>query len=311
MKRTQIAALLVFVLVGCEGVPSSERSTEPIRVLGAQFRPGELPTGEATSEVTAIELSNSIIASNQGGRTLRGRISPDGYAIGLRFLGLGSGYWVQPVQGPDPTVNNELVWDLAVEFGRDIPAGMQTLSFVAFDANGVAGPIRELKVCVLPPWPDNLNACDPTIRPPDRIVELEWSSDVDLDLLVRTPSGKVVSAKNPSTLTKGEGLPGETDPTTEGVFQRDSNAECQIDSIRREFVVWQTAPSAGSYPVFVNLFESCGKPQAHFTLRVLRSVENEDGTFGMEVEEVREGQLIALQANGGANIGTFITNLRF
>src|SRR5690606_10325482 len=119
-------------------------------------------------------------------------------AVALRGGG-GSGYWVLPVGAPDPQFGDEPAFGFSMVFGREI-AGMQRLRVAAIDAKGDSGTQSELEVCVASRVPDNLNACVPTIAPPELVISLSWDRAADVDLVVVTPSGKQVSSKDPSTL---------------------------------------------------------------------------------------------------------------
>ena len=62
-----------------------------------------------------------------------------------------------------------------------------------------------------------------------------------------------------------------------GVLDHDSNRNCAIDGIQREDIVWQTAPAAGTYEVWVDLFSACGKPAVSFTVSLWLPEAGADG----------------------------------
>jgi len=75
----------------------------------------------------------------------------------------------------------------------------RTLLLAAIDEQGNAGEETRLDTCITRPIPDNLNACDPTIAPPFAVLSLAWDADVDLDLVVVAPDGRVIDPKHPTT----------------------------------------------------------------------------------------------------------------
>jgi len=305
MRRAALS--LALVLTSCGGERNPSGLEEPFRVRNAQFHEGDLPgsapgdagTSTTTPEITALESANSLLRLRQPGKVFSGRTNPRGATVGVRFPTLGTGWWQLNVGGPDPTFDNDYTWTLQADFSDALPTGLQNLRFVAIDEAGRAGEQRDYRVCVLPDVPDNLNACDPTIVPPDTVISLAWEEDVDLDLVVVTPEGRVVDARHPSA---------EMPATrTSGALDRNSNANCAIDSIRRENLVFQGAPAVGVYRIYANLFSACGRPATRYRATVhLREILEGGRTSGVRETFRRDGLLTALSANGGAALGTFV-----
>lgn len=308
-------------LGGCLGDEIRLGVEEPIQVRGGTLRDGALPglaeadagapTGLPT--ITSLETNNNVIAPGQAGKLYLGRTSPEALAVGIRFDDLGSGWWMVPVGAPDPSFNNELAFQFTADFGAAIPPGLHRLRVVALDEAGRGGPQRTQRVCILPPTPDNLNACDPSLAPPDTVVSLAWDTDVDLDLVVVTPEGKVVRWRNPTT-ARGEGGPPSSaqvnDPRT-GALDRNSNGQCVIDHIRREHLVWQGEPAPGLYRVYASLFDACGRASVRFRTTVLRreSLPPDGRTHRQRETHRRDGVLTALAADGGRTLGTFVMDV--
>lgn len=318
MKR---AAMLVLgcTLAACTGEDADLGLDEPLRVPLGTFKPGELPgepplppdappeTPVTDPRVTLIESVNNVLSPGQANKTLAGRATESAVAIGVRFADLGTGYWVVPAGSPEPSVPGERVWSLGLEVDREVPHGLHTLRLAAIGESGEAGTQSDLLVCVTRPIPDNLNACDPTIEPPAAVLSLEWDNAADLDLGVFFPSGKLVDAKHPTSAT-GEEL--DPDPAADGVILTDGNAACG-DLSRRESLVFQGPPPDGGYAVYVNLFEACGAQATRFVVTLHLREPREDGTFDL-VEVLRvPGELLALQANGGATAGLYVTSFSF
>lgn len=312
MARRNLAPSLVSLLLAaaCTGeVETSVGVLEPVRVIEGSFVPGALPRGEGTLAVTSIDTASGLVLVGERDRLLVGRTSEDAYAIGLRFAELGSGWWTVPVQDLDPSYPGERDFSLRFDVGGMVPPGRHTLALAAVDAQGRRGELRDLEVCVRDPLlPSNLNPCDPSLAPPALVIALSWDLDVDLDLVVETPSGERIAAKTPSEWS-GEGeLPDEAlDDPTLGRLLRDSNAACEIDGRNAEAVVWDEAPSqTGTYLVRADLFDACGEPGASLRAVVYRRVELDDGTFALRETARVDGAMFALQASGGAGTPLYL-----
>lgn len=321
MRTGIILSFAALLVSACTGVPSTVGLEEPIRIREGAHHEGPLP-GSPLSDggmpdapsITSIDTPNAVLTIGQAGKVLSGRTSTDAYAVAVAFLDLGSAHYVLPVGAPDPTNGGEFSFIATADFGRDIPPGLHTIGFVAIDAAGRAGTQATLSVCVLPDVPDNFNACDPsTFSPPDTVISLAWSNDVDLDLIVVTPEGKVVSAKRPSTFAvDGGAVPSSalSSPQT-GILTRDSNGQCVLDGVRRESLVFQGAPPPGTYRVYANLFASCDRLSTDFRLAVYRSTGAADGGTSLARTDLATGNLLAIQANGGAALGTLVSSITF
>jgi hypothetical protein len=285
---------------------------EPIRVTTAVFKPGELPgsapgSGASGPRVTVLESANNVLRPGQAGKTLSGRATTGASAVAARLEGLGTGYWIQPLGPPDPQYNGELVFSVGYDVAEDAPAGLHTLLFAAVDEKGNAGEQASLDVCITSPIPDNLNACDPTIAPPAAVLSLAWDTDADVDLVLVTPSGKIVDAKHPTTKDPEDGTV-TPDKKVDGIIDRDANAACGGDRTRRENAVWQAKPALGTYLVYANLFSACGADGARFNVTLHLAEPTGEGTNQKLVEKIRaSGRLLPLDANGGAAVGLYVT----
>lgn len=306
----------------CSGEPITRALEEPIRAADGQFREGELPglpaltTDEVNAgvsaqkpTVTSVSIANALVAMGEPSRTISGRASLDSAAVGVRFAYFGSGYWLLPTGSADVLNGGELEWTFDVAFSRNVPPGLHRLLFAAFDRDGKSGTQAELNLCVAPEVPDNGNSCDPKSSPPALVVSLSWDAAVDLDLRVKTPGGKVVDAKHPSTALENED--GDIDASADGVglFTHDSYAHCLSEGRRRENLVFQTTPPSGTYLIYANLCDACGQPSVHFDVSLHTAVAgSEPDTFSVRQTFHQSGQLLAVHANGGAKLGMFITS---
>lgn len=315
-----LVASVVLSLFACSGEKGETGLAEPLRLRSGTFKTGELP-GQVgpTPSITSFETASTVVRPGQTEKGLLGRASPDAVAVAVRFADLGSGYWVFPVDGPDPQNNGELVWQTVADFGDDVAPGLHALRVVAIDGAGNAGPPRELSVCITPPIPDNLNACDDKLLPPAAVLSLSWDTPDDVDLVIVTPDGRIVDAKHPRTVAPPPPGPSSTGDTADagatasvGTFDRDSNGGCVIDGVQRENLVFQKRPPTGSYLVYASLFDACGRGPAHFRFSLFEPEATANPKVQHLVESVtKQGVLLPLEASGGAHLGTFVTEVTF
>jgi hypothetical protein len=323
MSRARASlALLSLALSACSGEPVTQALEEPIRIPDAQFFEGELPglpplTADEinagvmpkTPVVSGIELGNAVIPPREPGRSITGVSSPDTVAVGVRFAKLGTGYWLLPTRGADVVNDGALGWSFRAAFGGDLPTGLQQLLLAGFDAKGHSGNQVGLTLCLSSELPDNGNSCDPSVAPPALVVSLAWQAAVDLDLRVITPTGKIVDSKNPTTADANEDGKVDTALSGTGVIAFDSFARCAADGRRRESLVFQDTPPAGTYLIYANLFDACGQPGVSFDVSMHTLADGaEPDTYRQTRTYQQAGQLQALHANGGARLGMFITS---
>jgi hypothetical protein len=306
-----------FAFAACSGEKAGSGLGEPIRVRNGVFKEGPLPgappaaTPGPGASVTAIETAGTVLRPGQGEKTLSGRASVGSVAVAIGLAGFGTGYWLLPVEGPDPLNGGELGWQALLEVGRDVVPGAKELRVVAVDAAGNAGTQRALPICVPRLLPDNLNACDPSIPPPAAVVSLTWDTPVDLDLIAVAPDGRVIDAKHPRggapAAAADAGPPAPAAPS----IDRDSNPSCALDRVQQEDLVFPDTPAPGSYLVFVNMFAACERAPAHFRVTVSSRQATPDGKLTLVDTESKTGVLTNVNANGGASLGTYVTEVAF
>ncbi len=311
---------------GCGSQPITHEFEQPIRAQGADFVNGALPgsrplTGEEQGQgvlpVTPTVLEVSLPPAIQVGAAtfqIPGVISSDAAAVGFRFADLGSGYWVRP--GTTEAQSGGYTFSVDATISSDAPVGEHELLFAGIGPDGRSGTQQSYKLCLEPKIPDKLssadpalpgNACDPTQEPPVFVVSLAWDAPVDLDLKVVTPSGKIVDPKHPNT---ADPVDGKVDPTAPGVgvLDGDSNADCKLDNRNRENLVFETPPASGRYAVYADLYNACGKNSVRFELSLVAQRPGADpGTFEQVTTFEQGGVLVASQADGGAELGLFVT----
>jgi hypothetical protein len=303
-----------WVCAGCEGPGFVSGASEPIQVRGGTFRDGALPVDPEATDPTVLNVGGvgSVVTQGNGNIAYTGLATPDAWAVAIGFGSLGSGHWVVPVDGPDVTLDNNQLFDFVLDFTPEVPPGFQTIEVVAIAADNQPGPLYETRVCVVTDAASNtLTACNPESPPPNAVVSLEWNTNVDLDLLVLTPDGKLVTPKAPTTAwTEGGVVPSEdvADPQV-GRISRDSNADCRIDGIRVESLVFEGEPPPGEYRFYASLSRTCGEPSVTWQLSLTQRVDAGDGNHDVQRTLLARGALLPVHADGGASLGTFITAL--
>jgi hypothetical protein len=317
-----LALAAALAACGGESVSRTAGLQEPIRVEGGQFIAGAVPgTPEVDAGVGAgpgifplvsdALPTTTAIAPGTEGLDFSGHASPDAQTVAIRFADLGSGYWVVPVQGPDPFANGFLSWAFTADFAHDVPPGLHTLVLAAIGGDGASGTQFTLPFCVDTPVPDNFNACSPKRAPPAAVLSLTWDTPVDLDLVVKDPSGAVVGGKSVTTAPAGTPV-GAASGGSFGVLDHDSNRNCAIDDIDREDVVWQASPLAGTYLVWVDLASACGRPVVHFTVGLwIPETDADGGVRLVQQPALATGELLAAQANGGTSPGLYVGSFSF
>lgn len=294
----------MWILLGCDSADLG--AGELFRVRDGTFQEGELPVDETALTPTVIYVASVgyVITQGQSNIHYSGLVSADAYSVAVAFPDVSTGYWVVPADGPDVTQDNNLLFGLTVDFGRDVPYGLTSLRYAGLDANSHPGPAYDATLCVLPDFADNnYAACDAETPPQHTILSLSWDTDVDLDLIVVTPAGQIVRAESPSTAIDDD------DESNLGVLTRDSNGNCAIDGIRLESLVFEEEPPAGDYQVYASLASACGQPSVAFETTLYQRVEEPDGTWTIARTDLGAGALLGSQATGGATFGTYVTTL--
>ncbi len=322
--RAFVLLCLLWPLFACSSQAQNSGITEPLRVTyegtsNAQFRAGALPGSKPlTSAETlanaaqnpptvSLNVSGSVIRESDTGFVISGSTSSEAVAVGIRFADLGTGYWVLPVAGQDPTRPGTFSWSATLDFGTGIPPGFHPLLAVGIDGAGHGGTQTEQDLCVASDIPDNLSACSPGAKPPTTVLSMVWDTPVDLDLRVITPQGKIVDPKHPSTALAVNGRVDPSVPGT-GVFDTDAERDCVDTGHLRENLVWQDPPDPGRYYVYASLYSACGQSSVRFTVSLNQPGPAEDGGVHQLVSTFETtGELLASAADAGTSLGLFVT----
>ncbi len=305
---------MMWALLACTATGWSTGASEAIQVRDATFVEGDLPVDDAgvSPSVVYAAGANFVITQGSGSIVYKGLASPDAYTVALAAKDFGGGYWVLPVDGPDVTQDNDLIFSMTLDFLAEVPYGLQTLSFVAIDGEGHPGPEYDSSICVLPDYAaGSLAACSDEITPANAVVSLRWDTNVDLDLIVVAPNGKVVASDSPTTgLLDGSSVPRDVvNAATTGTLSRDSNSGCVIDGIRMESLIFPGEPPAGDYQFYADLRANCDESYVNFSLDEYRRTDADDGTHPVVTTRLGTGELVASQADGGSGLGTYLTTL--
>jgi hypothetical protein len=313
------AGMLMMGVVACTGQSASVVPAEPIQIVGAQFIPGALPglppwvsvdgAVQDPAELSHLAIDDAIsrpfgaLVAGAVHQQFAGLATQDAVAIGVAWANAGTGYWVVPVGALNPQVLGKVEWEAFIDFNPNDPPGQQKLRIVAIDAVGAAGRQVDVPVCLDSAVPDNDHGCFPAHAPPTALISLLWDDNFDLDLHVVTPDGTDLSAKPPIDGDFAANAPDGGAP----VVDRDSLRGCLFDGLRREDVVFQSPPVAGTR-LYVKPFAACGQLAVRFTLNVY-ALTGTCPDCSLVTTYVQSGELLASQAAPDATPGLFVHEL--
>ncbi len=92
-----------------------------------------------------------------------------------------------------------------------------------------------------------------------------------------------------------------------------SAANCVANEQNREDIVWQGTPAPGQYLAYANLFSACSQSSVRFTLSLYVAEPTGDGGTekALQLKLQQSGELLAVQANGGAGPGLYVAAFTF
>jgi len=258
------ASAILIACAGCMSGTSSDPGLEAsVRIAGAQYVAGAMPTAASDVAVTSIDSLNNTIWQGQVGKSLTGRVVGAAHAIAIGFPD-DTGYWIVTPGAADLNLPDELTWSVKASFSSTLPVGMHDLDVTAIDDRGQFGTPSTLGLVVRD---RQLDVSDTRLA-----ISLRWDTEADLDLHVVVPGDPPVIVWSGNLNSYVPPAPGEPeDPNgaaTGGVLDFDSNSQCLIDGRREENVVWRgiAVPPAGSYSVLVDTFSLCAATTAHWTV---------------------------------------------
>jgi hypothetical protein len=299
MRRAFWTALVLAI--GCDSTEFTAGFEEPFVAQTAAFKDGALPVGVIGPEVITFTSGPSLVNPGAHNVVIGGNVSEATYAVGIRFADAGSGYWLRPAGALDPITPGARTWQMLIDVSVDAEPGPHQLEVVAFDSEGKPGPKRTLPMCVASSIPDNQNACLKTAAPPLLVASLSWDTDADVDLTVIAPDGTILNRGKRSIAAGSKVI---------ARLESDGVAGCVTDKRPIENFVWNET-LAGSWQIYANLFDACGKTAVTYTLTLFQRIDNGDGTFSQEPVREVHGDFVRQQANGGAGSPFYITSVNF
>lgn len=324
MKSWPLTAAIVASLAtaACWSENPQIGTAEAFRVQNAQFVDARLvgqpiedagphpeaPPDKGPPNTSRPTSSQSVFYAGQVGVSFSGDATANAVAVGFAMDGVSHGYWVVPVGDIDQQ-SGRRIWSMTADLDRTIPAGAHNVRAVALDKHGHGGPQVVLTICVRSLVPDNLASCVKTNEPPQAVISLAWDVNADVDLQVKGPDGRLLEPKRSTTIKLMDGGAPVPGPAS---FDHDSNANCQIDGFRVENLVFKTEHPEGRYSIYANLFDACKQPAVHFAASVFEAGDGPDGgPERLERKRTVRGELLDMSANGGSQIGMFVTDYVF
>jgi hypothetical protein len=258
-----------LLLVGCGGSASPDPGLSALLRLsgtGVQFVPWPLtdaPLADAPM-MQAINVSTNIVFPGALGRPLSG--SAHGSSAVLIGLDGDSGHWVAPTGIPDSETIGAFDFQTTFSVSPLLPLDppSRSLLFRAVDAQGNIGPPLSLGIKV-----QALGAAGGQ----PLVVTVQWDTEADLDLKLRAPNTADPSTPIDVWTKHRVALPplGNADPPytddqvkVAGQLDYDSNANCVLDGLRQENIVFPVAPPSGQYEVRVDATSLCGQATARW-----------------------------------------------
>ncbi len=261
MRAISLAALAS--LGACTDGATANPGLEAIlRVAGAQYRPGPLPS--PNDGPAGIQLLPRLAVTTIGDARSTARASFDTHATAAAIAidGL-DGAWIVPAGAPDIEVPGRPA--VRFTFGVvDLDPGPFTLLAAGVDANGRFGA----------PLSTEIVAADEMPPSGELVIGLHWSGPADLDLHVVDALGGEAWSDKPNTMIPpppGTPIdPSSTKHLRHGQLDHDGNRGCTQHARPSEHVIWQMPPPAGEYIVRVDTRAMCGAPSAVWYVDVYR-----------------------------------------
>lgn len=108
-------------------------------------------------------------------------------------------------------------------------------------------------------------------------ITMAWNTRADVDLLVRTPSGELLSSQNPSSAAGGT-----VDHSARGGCILGTAREATADQI--ENAVWTTRPASGDYELIAHYWGECTGGGATMVTMTVTAFGQVIGSFNAELE---------------------------
>jgi hypothetical protein len=285
MRRALLSAAGLAWLAALGACSSGSATNDPaldarMRIAGAQFVRGPMPAGSPGGpHVASITVPNDNVRPSFSNDPISGALDPSATAAAIGIDG-DVGYWLVLAGAPSVATPGDPTYAVLASFAADLAPGPYTLVVRAVDASGAFGP----------PSTETLTSTATPLPTGALVVTLAWDTEADLDLHVIDPSGDDVFHGNPSSappITFGQG---DADAgVSYGYLDFDSNAECRIDGLRREDVIWSAPPPSGHYVVRVDTASLCAAPIAQWVATATLEGSRVGGATGTSVDADTRG----------------------
>lgn len=287
MRRQGLASascVLACTLAACtQGASNDSALAAKMRVANAQFVAGASPVAADGPDVEALSLLTNTIWPGCSDKPLAGALGSTATATALALDG-DSGYWLVAAGVPDVAAPNFPTFRANAAFSTTLAPGTYALEVRAIDGTGNFGAPRRQTLTALPA-PPSASVTGALV------VTLTWDTEADLDLHVVDPLGNEIFHGAPRSTSATE--PGaSTDAGSNdgvGVLDLDSNAQCVIDGLRREDVVWASDPPSGDYLVRVDAASLCGAATADWKVEVTHDGSSLTGAIGIALDSDTRG----------------------
>jgi hypothetical protein len=256
--RAALVACCTAVLLACSSTQRDEGLDAQLRVSGAQFFRGAMPSGDSGPQVESVELLTNSIHAGFVDKSFKGSLDTQATSAAL-FLAGDPGYWIVPAGVPAVDTPTFPSVAATLSFSEDLLPGEYDFTVGAVDGSGTFGP----------PSVTMLTASETGMPVGMLVVSLAWDTESDLDLHLVDPDGAEIFYGNiNSWVPPGPGQPPAAPDAWKsgGILDFDSNAHCVIDGLRREHVVWTQTPPSGHYVARVDTFSMCGQPISHWSV---------------------------------------------
>jgi hypothetical protein len=266
--------LLGLGLTGCTQAATNDPALGSLmRIQAAQYVAGTTPAAAGGPEVEAIELLTNTIWPGYADKPVRGAVGASATSATLALVG-DHGYWIVSAGVPDVSAPEYPTFRATAAFSTALEAGSYALEVRAVDAAGHFGPPSTAPLSALPgaPAESSMGAL---------VVGLSWDTEADLDLHVVDPLGNEIFHGAPSS---SDDSGPDASAADGGVLDVDSNAQCVIDGLRRENVIWANEPPSGHYFVRVDTASLCGETEAHWKVQVSHDGSALGGATGIALE---------------------------
>jgi len=258
-RRSSVTTLgLLGLVASFAGGCQTERVVDPVytvqqfirrvstvdgQVLGV-LRPGRPPVATPTPTVS-VETPPALVVGASGRAFITASETFQTVYVAVDSV---DGYY--EITLPASATGQELLFTLSTE----PPLTEFSVAYGVLTASGLVGGYDVKALRLIP------------VGTGDVQVSVVFDANSDVDLYVTDPSGEQIFYGNRTSASGGE-------------LDLDSNADCQIDAVNNENIVFPdgTAPR-GTYAVYVDYFASCGVPRTNYVVTI-QVVGQEPQTF--------------------------------